>query len=179
MANIADYLIAEQLSRAERVGDYLTSQQLSRSENIGEFLTEQYFNSAPKLGNYMTLEAMKGAIYKTDLNGMGGMGCGPCRGGNMGNVTCGGECGERLMDDPDRMVTRATPGVGGPETPIVNTFPGNDAGPENNDWAIDGMGLLYTPEEAPAASKPFGPIKMIALGAGALFLVNMFGKRLF
>ncbi len=180
MGTIADFLNAEQLSRAEKVGDFLstqqlsqsenigdflTSQQLSRSERVGEFLTEQYFNNAPKLGNYMTVEEMQNAIYKTGMNGLG------CHGCRMGNVTCGGECGERMYDDPDRMRVKVDPSVGGPETPLYNVTPGTDAGPENNDWAVDGMGDI---KDAVIANWP------LLLGvAGLAYVFRKDIKRMF
>lgn len=64
------------------------------------------------------------------------LGC-PCK-NHMGDVTCGGYCGERVWDDPDRLRYVNSPTVGQPVTPAINVNPSTDQGPQNNDWAVDG-----------------------------------------
>lgn len=65
-----------------------------------------------------------------------------CHCKSLGEVSCGGYCGERIYDDPDRFrrVKKAT--IDQPMVAPENTNPSNDQGPENNDWATDGMGDL-------------------------------------
>lgn len=101
---------------------------------------------------------------------MADLGCHGCR--NMGEVDCGGYCGEQQYDDPDRARKVKTATIGQPVEADGNTHPGNDLGPENNDWATEGMGdVIDTFNALPTMSK-------VGLGvafAGLLYL--SFGKN--